>query len=361
MAEGTRMDLAMGSAAASLLDGSDAVAVELQLATLTPRQREVLSLLARNWSAKRIARHLTVGVSAVKATVSRIRKKLGVAEPASMAAAALAYELFGRIDLDPRVLRYLFLGAPMAIALFRGPGHVVELINDEGQRLAGGQDLRGKPIREAFPQLEADRYIDLLDDAYEAGTRYAGRALAIRFGHGDCAREHLVDVVLEPTRDASGAVDGLVAFVAEVTASVHAQQRKEGTEAYRFPILEQVSDGVLVFGRDGTLSFANPAARGVLGQRVADQATLGALLAEWRVRRAGSGAPVDMSNSSVLAALRGVGPTEDDYLLRHPDTGEQLVVHGTTVPLRLKEGRVHSAAFIFRVTGAASAEVREAS
>lgn len=193
--------------------------------TLTSRQREVLALLARSWSEKRIAGHLHVSSSAVKAIASRIRKQMAVPHDASIAAAALMYQIVGRADLDPRRLEYLFAAAPISVVVFRGPRHIVELINDEGCRHLGGRAVAGRPVREAFPEPDAKVLIEILDDVYESGTRHVGHAVPVRWPSPDGRREGFVDFVVEATRDVDGGVDGLIAFAIEATASVHAQQR----------------------------------------------------------------------------------------------------------------------------------------
>lgn len=59
-----------------------------RLAALTPREREVLRLMAFGWSNARIAEHLFVGVATVKTHVARTLMKLGLNDRASAVAAA---------------------------------------------------------------------------------------------------------------------------------------------------------------------------------------------------------------------------------------------------------------------------------
>ena len=51
-------------------------------------------------------------------------------------------------------LEQLFEQAPGFVAVMRGPDHVFEIANAAYQRLVGNRQLVGKPVREAFPEIE---------------------------------------------------------------------------------------------------------------------------------------------------------------------------------------------------------------
>jgi DNA-binding NarL/FixJ family response regulator len=66
-----------------------AVVPEPGTASLTPREREVMSLIARGLSAEEIAVELTIGVATARTHIYRVRCKLGVRDRAQIV--ALAY------------------------------------------------------------------------------------------------------------------------------------------------------------------------------------------------------------------------------------------------------------------------------
>jgi NarL family two-component system response regulator LiaR len=81
----------------ALLHPSVAARVMAELATdpLTPREREVLALIGRGMANKRIARELGIAEKTVKAHVSSVLAKLGVADRTQAALYAVREGLVG--------------------------------------------------------------------------------------------------------------------------------------------------------------------------------------------------------------------------------------------------------------------------
>src|SRR5438094_3607482 len=78
-----------------------------------------------------------------------------------------------------RELLRLFEQAPGFVTFFRGPHHVYELQNQAHHRLAGFRDIIGKPVREALPELEGQRFFELLDQVFASAEAYVGTALPL--------------------------------------------------------------------------------------------------------------------------------------------------------------------------------------
>ncbi len=74
--------------------------MELLVSTLTPREREVLGLLARGWSGANIARHMAISVNTVRTHVQSVLTKLQVHSRLEAAAFAVRHGF----DDDPASL-----------------------------------------------------------------------------------------------------------------------------------------------------------------------------------------------------------------------------------------------------------------
>jgi PAS domain-containing protein len=73
-----------------------------------------------------------------------------------------------------------FESAPGFIAVLRGPEHVFELTNASYRRLIGNRDdVVGRTIREALPDIAGQGFYELLDQVYQSGRTYVGRRTPI--------------------------------------------------------------------------------------------------------------------------------------------------------------------------------------
>ena len=118
-------------------------------------------------------------------------------------------------------LRSLFEQAPGFTAVLRGPQHVFTVANALYRNLVGREDIIGKPVHEALPEVVEQGFVTLLDQVYASGEPYVGKEMQLKLrGSGDePARTVLLDFIYQPIRDPSGAVSGI--FVQGVDVTEH--------------------------------------------------------------------------------------------------------------------------------------------
>jgi signal transduction histidine kinase len=124
-------------------------------------------------------------------------------------------------------LQSLFMHAPVAIAVNRGPELVYQLANDVYRQFLGGSDLTGKRLAEVLPEQASLRGI--LERMLVSGETYTGKEfpfLVNRRGEGFTERAWF-NFICQPTRAPDGTVDGVVTFAVEVTEHVQARQQIE--------------------------------------------------------------------------------------------------------------------------------------
>ncbi len=114
--------------------------------------------------------------------------------------------------------------APALICVTRGPRHVIEMVNGQYSQSIGGRDVLGLSMREAFPDAPPEQ-ITALDDAYHSGEPSNTREVA-QAVHGDSGgEERFFNVVVQPMRNDTGVVYGLMTFAVDVTEHVRSQQQ----------------------------------------------------------------------------------------------------------------------------------------
>ena len=137
-------------------------------------------------------------------------------------------------------LRNLFEQAPGFMAVLREPEHVFTIANRAYRELVGRDDLVGKSVRDALPDLTGQGFFELLDEVYKTGSAYSANAakVALRRGTEDNLEERYLDFVYQPIRDRSGAVTGIFVQGHDVTGLREAQEAAKENEN-RFRTLAQ--------------------------------------------------------------------------------------------------------------------------
>lgn len=135
-----------------------------------------------------------------------------------------------RVESDRR---NLLLQAPVPAALLIGPTHVFELANAAYRELAGGRDVIGKPLAEAFPEISGTPLQGIFERVYATGVGYTADehpTLLDRHGDGELAQRYF-KFHIEPLRDGSGAVYGIMTVAIDISEQVRARR-----------VLERISD-----------------------------------------------------------------------------------------------------------------------
>ncbi|HEY9876666.1 MAG TPA: PAS domain S-box protein [Candidatus Obscuribacterales bacterium] len=126
-------------------------------------------------------------------------------------------------------LQGLFMQAPAAIQISRGPNHITETVNPLYRQIIGSRELIGKPVREAFPEFEGQGFFELLDRVYETGKPFVGNEMRALFDRNcdGLLEESFWNFVYQPLLDANGKVYGIMTHAVEVTEQVRARQEIE--------------------------------------------------------------------------------------------------------------------------------------
>ncbi|HEV7437237.1 MAG TPA: PAS domain-containing protein, partial [Pseudorhizobium sp.] len=137
-------------------------------------------------------------------------------------------------------LRSLFEQAPGFMAVLREPQHIFTIANRAFRELVGREDLIGKPVQEALPDVAGQGFFELLEQVYQTGVPYSAIAAKIvlqRPGLPD-QQERFLDFVYQPIRNSAGDVTGIFVQGHDVTDLKQAQEAARENEN-RFQTLAQ--------------------------------------------------------------------------------------------------------------------------
>ena len=142
----------------------------------------------------------------------------------------------------------LFENAPGFMAVLSGPEHRFEFANNAYFRITGGRDLIGRTVRQAFPEVEQQGLIALLDGVYTSGQRHLAHAMEVelRTPADQTAVTRFLDFVYEPMTDARGKVTGIFVEGFDTTDTVRADRLAREVDSRRKEVLDSMAEGFIV-------------------------------------------------------------------------------------------------------------------
>jgi len=148
---------------------------------------------------------------------------------------AVCVETTGRVLAERRAaeeherLKRMFAQAPSFMALLTGPEHRFEIVNASYLKLVGHrQDLVGKTVAEALPEVAGQGYFELLDEVFRTGRPFTGRNMAVELQRkpGTAPEKRYVDLIYQPLQDESGATSGIFVEGFDVTERTLAEEKQ---------------------------------------------------------------------------------------------------------------------------------------
>lgn len=145
-----------------------------------------------------------------KELISRIRSHITIAKARNHA---------------EELLKQLFINAPMAISILRGPEFVVELANAEILAIWGkkAEDVYYKPVMTAIPELSGQGFEELMLHVLTTGKRFVSDEYPVTLLRNGQQRKIYVKFIYEPLREDDGTVTGVIVLAHEITDLVNAR------------------------------------------------------------------------------------------------------------------------------------------
>ena len=135
-----------------------------------------------------------------------------------------AYQQYQKTESQRETYHSLFMQAPAAIGILRGPNHHHEFVNPPYQQFFADRQLLGRSVAEALPEIAEQGFIALLDHVYQTGETYHGIEAPVQLPGRD--RPAYFNSTYQQFRE-NGQPAGIMVFSFEVTDLVYARQALE--------------------------------------------------------------------------------------------------------------------------------------
>jgi signal transduction histidine kinase len=126
-------------------------------------------------------------------------------------------------------LQRLFLAAPAAICILKGPELVFEFLNPRYQQFFPDRQLLGKPLRDALPELADHAAYYTMRHVFDSGETVWQQALhaPLMRAEDGVLEDRYFNYIQQPRYDEQGRIDGVLVFGFEVTELVKTRQQVE--------------------------------------------------------------------------------------------------------------------------------------
>ena len=164
-----------------------------------------------------------------------------------------------------RRLHDVFIQFPAPLCLHQGPELVYEFVNQPYQELFGNRELRGKPLREALPELETQGLVRIVEQVYETGIPFQATGFPAQIEKNGRFEARFFDFVVQPIRNEAHTIEGVIAFGYEVTERKKAEETLKNSEERFRALIEQSADAIQMVTPEGEILYTSDSIKQVLG------------------------------------------------------------------------------------------------
>jgi len=254
-------------------------------------------------------------------------------------------KLRAEAELERNRMRELFTRAPAAIAVLSGPELRWQFVNAELLRVTGRTrdiELIGRTVRETFPEIEGQGFLEHLDEVFGSGIPYVGyeEQVTINRGPGGTAQETYFNFVHQPLLDVAGTVKEIMIVAVDVTEKVLDRTEAERTNSLLASIVDSSDDAIVSKDLDGVITSWNKSAERMFGYD--SQEAIGqhiTLIVPWERRS---------EEDDIIDRLRKGQRIDHFETVRRRKDGTYLDVALTISPIRDSAGRVLGASKVAR-------------
>lgn len=226
------------------------------------KQRETVNLLKSKEEQFLREQELNEELSAANEELSSINEELNETQESlynlNAVLEARVLERTAALAKSENRARFLLSDAPVSIAVFNGKEHIIESANKMVLEVWGKtQDIIGKPIQQALPELVGQVFLDILDNVYHSGKPFIGTEVLALLEQNGVLEEVYSNFEYHPLKDELGHTTGIMLVAIVVTEAVKARKLMEENEKRFQFLLNAMPAQVWTSRPDGILDYVN--------------------------------------------------------------------------------------------------------
>lgn len=161
--------------------------------------------------------------------------------------------------LQRQRLHEFFIHAPAGICILGGKELRFEMLNENYQSLLPKRRLQGRPVFEALPELKDQPVAKVLRDVYNTGASATLHAMLVPISEheGGPVVDRYFTFNYTARKNLNNQIDGIFAFVYEVTEQVKNRKKLEESEVYFRRLADLVSAKIMNSLPEGEIIYCN--------------------------------------------------------------------------------------------------------
>ena len=219
-------------------------------------------------------------------------------------------------ELNGTTLLYqTLMRAPAFICILKGEDLQIIFANEYFDRLFNEKKVTGNTLIEVFPELEEQKYFELLLNVFLSGKPFCGKEMPLTYQHSGFQKLAYINLSCEPYFE-NGQVEGVIVFAYNVSEQVNSHNKVKASEEKYKKLIFGLPCAVYNCDADGYIQLYNEAAVKLWGREPETGKDL--WCGSWKIYKP-DGTPLPLDECPMAIALKKGTVVNTEIIIERPD------------------------------------------